>query len=69
MQHGTAQEHVDNGIGVDLESARAWAQKAAKEGWFAEIGVTAATLAVFGWIIFAIHKAMQGYEMGGQTFF
>ena len=69
MQQNTAQGHVDHGVHIDWEPVDSLVEKAEKEGWIAEIGVTAATLAVFGWIVFAIHKAMQNYEMVGPTFF
>ena len=69
MKQSTAQGHMDHGVQIDWEPVDSFVEKAEKEGWIAEIGVTAVTLAVFGWIVYAIHKAMQGYEMVGHTCF
>ena len=65
MQHGTAPEHMDNGMSVDWESTRAWVHKATKEGLLAEIGVTAATLTILGWSVFALCKALENYQIVG----
>ena len=67
MQHGTAQGNMDHRVHIDWEPVESIAQKAVKEGWIAEIGVMAVTLAILGWSVFAIHKAMQGYELVGSV--
>jgi hypothetical protein len=58
---------MDHGVHIDWEPVESMAEKAVKEGWIAEIGVSAATIAVFGWIVYAIHKAMQSYQAVGST--
>jgi hypothetical protein len=69
MQHRTASGHLDNEIHIDWESARSWIERARKEGILAEIGVGAAFLAILGWTVFAIIKAVQGYQVVGPGFF
>lgn len=69
MRRRTAQGNMDHGVHLDREPVDSMAEKAVEKGWIAEIGVTAATLAVFGWIVFVIHEAMQGYQVLGPTFY
>ena len=69
MQQRTAPRHMDNEIHIDLESARLWVERAGEEGKLAEIGVAAAFLALLGWTLFAIIKAVQGYQVVGPGFF
>ena len=69
MQHGTAPGHMDQGIHVDWESVRTWAEKILRERKLAEIGLTAATLSILGWAVLAFHKALQNYQVVGTTFF
>jgi len=56
-----------NGMQVDLEPIQSWGQKAVKEGWIEEIGMTGATLGLFGWAVFALHEALLNYQIVGST--
>lgn len=69
MQHVTAPGHMDHGMRVNLESIQSWAQRVVKEGWVVEIGVTAATLGLFGWTVFALREAVLNYQVVGPTLF
>ena len=69
MQNVTAPGHMDHGMHVDLEPIQSWGQKAVKEGWIAQIGLTAATLGLFGWTVFALHEAVLNYQIVGSTLF
>jgi hypothetical protein len=60
---------MDHGMDVDLEPVRSWAKKAVKEGWFAEVCLTAVTLGMFGWTVYALHKALLNAQVMGSTLF
>ena len=63
MQHRTVPAHMDHGIHIDLEPVQSRVQKAVKQGWVAEIILTAATLAILGWLVFVFHKALLNYQV------
>ncbi len=69
MQHRTVPGHMDHGIYIDLEPVRSWVEKVVESGRLTEICLTAATLTILGWSVFAFHKALQNYQVVGPSFF
>jgi hypothetical protein len=58
---------MDQGVHIDWEPVESLAQKAVKEGWIAEIALTAATVAMLGWMVFSLHKAVLNAQVMGSA--
>ena len=69
MQNVTAPEHMDHRVDLNWESVQSWMEKVIGEGRVAEIGLTVSALTILCWMLFALHKAMQNYQILGSTLF
>ena len=69
MQQKAAHGHIENGIHLDWEPVQAWLEEVFTKERLAEIGLTAVTLGILGWLLFVFYKAMENYQVVGSGFF
>ncbi len=67
MQQRTAHEHMNHGMEIEWEAIRSRLGKALSRQRLVEIGLVAATVTSLGWVSFALHKALENYQILGPA--